>query len=128
MPLTIKINPGSGLPLYQQIVETIVQAIVSRKVVSGESLPSVRALAEELVINPNTVLRAYSDLSKAGFITGQPGRGYLVAEPRQIYSEAERLRRLDAALDEFLRHTALLGFSKKELLERLREKMKGNEG
>ena len=80
-------------------------------------------MAERLVVNPNTVARAYADLARDGRVVTQPGRALTVAPRRQILSEEERGRRLDVALDEFVREVVLLGFGREEIGHRLAGKL-----
>lgn len=87
----------------------------------GEQLPSVRTLAEQLTVNPNTVARAYAELTTEGVIESQQGRGFFVAKRRQTLSEEERLRRLDEAGRRFLDDTVFLDFPLPELLRRLED-------
>lgn len=98
MSLGFTISAASDVPIFRQLAQQIQGAVVAGKLVVGEQLPAVRVLAETLVINPNTVARAYQELTREGVLESQAGRGVFVAERRQIYSEAERERRL--------RHTA----------------------
>jgi len=116
MALTISITSGSPQPIYRQIEDCVRRAILSGKAQPGEPLPSVRALAEELVVNPNTVVRAYSELAAEGLVAAQPGRGYFLAERRQTLSLAERRRRLAEAAATFAREAGFLDFSTRELL------------
>ena len=88
---SLHITPGSSAPIYQQIVSQVRHAIVAGSVTPGDILPSVRALAEQLLINPNTVAKAYADLSKDGLIEALPGRGLAVA-PRRAGSEVRCCR------------------------------------
>jgi GntR family transcriptional regulator len=76
--LNIVINTGSATPIYKQITDQVRLAVATGKLAIGDQLPSVRALAEELVINPNTVARAYTDLAREGMIESRPGRGVFV--------------------------------------------------
>lgn len=115
MALEIRITPGSPTPLYRQIVDQVRRSVATGALQPGDALPSVRALAEQLVINPNTVARAYSDLTHDGVLHSHPGRGLFVAERRQIYSDEERQRRLSQAVEAFLHEVALLGFSHDEI-------------
>src|SRR5262249_59223973 len=80
-----------------------------------EAVPSVRQLAERLVINFNTVAKAYGELVRDGVLESLPAKGYFVAEKRQIYSKAERLRRLRQALDAFIREAVFLDFTDDEI-------------
>ena len=105
-------------------------AIAGGALQPGEQLPSVRALAELLVVNPNTVARAYNDLMSEGALESRPGKGVFVARRRQIFSKEERVRRLEAAVQTLVKEVALLGFSDEEILELLQaelRKLKGGE-
>ena len=130
MPLKISIVTGSPDPVYRQIVEQVRVAIAGGALQPGEQLPSVRALAELLVVNPNTVARAYNDLMSEGALESRPGKGVFVARRRQIFSKEERVRRLEAAVQTLVKEVALLGFSDEEILELLQaelRKLKGGE-
>src|SRR5437660_11385028 len=102
MPLTISITTGSTVPIYRQIADQICRSVATGRRVEGEQVPSVRALAEELVVNPNTVARTYADLIRDGVLEAQKGKGVFVARRRAVYTKAERLRRLDASLEAFV--------------------------
>ena len=94
-----RIVAGSGVPIYRQIADQIARGVVNGKLEIGQPLPSVRQLARDLVINPNTVAKAYADLVDAGILETQAGRGFYVAKRRQVYTKAERMRRLDEAIE-----------------------------
>src|SRR3954469_22432400 len=103
MALNLQISTGSTVPIYRQIVDQICQAIATRDLAAGEQLPSVRALAEQLVINPNTVARIYSQLIRDGVLEAQQGKGVFVATRRRaVYTKAERLRRIRDSLEAFV--------------------------
>ncbi|MBI3270155.1 MAG: GntR family transcriptional regulator [Planctomycetes bacterium] len=108
--LELRIVTGSNVPLYQQIVDQVRWGVASGAHPVGTPLPSVRALAEQLVINPNTVARAYADLVREGVVETRAGKGCFVAEPRKVYADEERERRLDAALESFLSEALSLGY------------------
>ena len=98
MALWIQISPGSNEPIYGQIVAQVSRAIAKGEVSTGDKLPAVRALAGELVINPNTVARAYSVLDQQGLVSAKTGSGTFVADPKlrdrdvaQINIVAERM-------------------------------------
>ena len=78
-------------------------------------MPSVRSLAERLVVNANTIVKAYAELVRDGVLESQQGMGFFVAEKRQIYSKAERLRRLRLAVDNFIHEAVFLDFSAEEI-------------
>ena len=123
MALELAIVTGSSLPIYRQLTDQVCKAIASGHLQPGDPLPSVRAVAEKLVINPNTVARAYADLTRDGRLVSQPGRGLSVAPRRQMLSSDERHRRLEAALEEFVRQVVFLDFNREAITQRLNEKL-----
>ncbi len=114
--LTIQITTGSDVPIFRQIVEQIRAAIAGGKLRTGDPLPSVRGLANELVINHNTVAKAYSQLTRDGVIESQQGRGYFVVQRREIFTKTERVRRVNALVAPLVSEAVLLGFSEPELV------------
>ena len=86
-------------------------------------MPSVRGLAEELLVNFNTVAKAYGELVRDGVLESLQGKGFFVAEKRQIYSKAERLRRLRLAADAFIHEAVVLDFSADEIRAAVDEKL-----
>ena len=91
----IDVATGSGTPIYRQIVDQVRLAVATGALAAGDAMPSVRSLAERLVINANTVAKAYAELVRDGVLESQQGLGFFVAnKKRQVYSRAERLRRL----------------------------------
>lgn len=123
MALELSIATGSSVPIYKQITDQVCMAIATGQLAPGDALPSVRAVAERLVVNPNTVARAYADLARDGRVVTQPGKGLTVAPRRQMLSEEERRRRLDLALDEFVREVVFLDFGRDEILRCLSGKL-----
>jgi GntR family transcriptional regulator len=120
----IDIVTGSAVPIYRQIVDQVRLAAATGALAAGEALPSVRSLAERLAINPNTVARAYADLARDGVLESQQGRGVFVAnKKRQVYSRAERLRRLQQALDAFVHEAVFLDFTADEIRKAVDEKL-----
>lgn len=101
------ISPASDVPIFRQIQQQVQRAVATGRLGVGEQVPSVRALAESLVVNPNTVARAYQELIRSGVLESRSGRGIFVAERRQVFSEAERNRRLQLAAEQ-LCHEAIL--------------------
>ncbi len=114
MPIRFNISPGSQSPIYRQVIDQARLAIATGKAAPGDPLPSVRALAEELVVNPNTIAKAYAQLSSEGLIESHPGKGVFVAQKRQVYTKAERARRIDNALEAFLQEALCLGLTPDE--------------
>jgi GntR family transcriptional regulator len=127
---SLHITPGSSAPIYQQIVSQVRHAIVAGSVTPGDILPSVRALAEQLLINPNTVAKAYGDLSKDGLIEPLPGRGLAVA-PRRAgmgLTRGERLRRIDSVVTQLMHDAIALELSPDDVHEVLERKWKALAG
>ena len=124
MPLEIAITTGSTVPIYRQIVDQVCRAVATGRLVEGEQVPSVRALAEQLVLNPNTVARSYADLIREGVLEAQKGKGVFVARRRTVYTKTERLRRLQASLDAYVNEGIYLGFTPQELGEALERKLR----
>jgi GntR family transcriptional regulator len=124
MTLDLNIQTGSHTPIYRQIIDQVRRAIAAGDLPTGEQLPSVRRLAEQLVINPNTVARAYGDLIRDGVLDGHGGKGVFVAEPRAaVFSDAERRRRLNVALDALVSEALALQIDDAELLAALKAKL-----
>lgn len=121
--LEFRVATGSNTPIYRQISEQVRKGVAAGALAAGEQLPSVRALAELLVINPNTVARAYADLMHEGVLESQPGKGLFVAKRLQKFSKEERLRRLNQALEVFLQEVLFLDFTHQEILNALQHKL-----
>jgi GntR family transcriptional regulator len=119
----IEIATGDPRPLFRQIVDGIRRKVVSGELPAGNRLPSVRALAMQLTINPNTVAKAYAELTAEGVIEAQKGVGLFVAARRQRLSDEERQRRLDEAIDQMVSAVLPLGYEPDEVAERLRREL-----
>ena len=104
-------DPTSRVPIYRQLMDQIRQAVARGRLRPGSRLPSVRVLSRELVVNPNTVARAYTELEREGVLNTRQGLGVFVAEPQADLSAAARRERLAEALDRFLTEAVHLGFS-----------------
>jgi GntR family transcriptional regulator len=113
--MQIKITLGGNRPIYRQIIDQVRQAVSSGELAVGASLPSVRQLAEELVVNHNTVAKAYAELVREGTLESQHGRGVFVAKRRSVFSAAERKRRFQSALDVFMADVSVLGYSAEQI-------------
>jgi GntR family transcriptional regulator len=92
--IEFSLDPRSGVPYYKQIILQTEMAIADGRLARGDQLPTVRSLAVELKINPNTVARAYSQLEIRGIVTTQQGTGTFVADKKIAVSEVERERML----------------------------------
>ena len=123
MPVTFNINTGSNTPIYRQITDQVRLAVTQGKLAVGDQLPSVRALAEDLVVNPNTVARAYGDLTREGLLESRAGRGVFITQKRRVYSRAEGRRRLEPMLSTLIGEAMILDFKPEELREAFEEQL-----
>ncbi len=125
--LTLHLDFHSGLPIYTQIVNQIQSQLVNKVLKPGDQLPTVRALAQELRVNFNTVARAYRILDEARIISTQQGRGTYISEiPPPEVSEKLRHESLSALTQRFIAEAFRLGFSEKEVSQMVRDSFKLN--
>ena len=122
-PFNINITTGSDTPIYRQITDQIRLGVATGKLRVSDPLPSVRALAEELVINPNTVARAYTDLAREGVIESRPGRGVTVIRKRRVFTRQEGWRRLEPMIESLIGEAMAMDFNKEELREAFEKKL-----
>ena len=118
-PLMIQVATGDPRPIGRQIVDAVRMKIATGELTHGNQLPSVRGLAQQLMINPNTVAKAYAELTTEGWLESRQGTGLFVAAPRQRLSDAERDRRLDDAIGRFVNDVIPLGFAADEVQARV---------
>jgi GntR family transcriptional regulator len=119
----VHVTTGAGTPIYRQIVDQVRLAVATGALAPGKEMASVRSLAERLVINPNTVAKAYGELVRDGVLESQQGKGFFVAEKRQVYSKAERLRRLRQAVERLVHDAVGLDFTADEVRKAVDEKL-----
>ena len=117
--LMIQIATGDPRPIGKQIVDAVRMKIATAELTPGGQLPSVRGLAQQLGINPNTVAKAYAELTTEGWLESRQGLGLFVAAPRQRLSDGERERRLDDAIARFLNDVVVLDYPPEEVQARL---------
>jgi len=123
MALWIQISPGSSEPVYIQIYQQICEAIAKRQLASGDKLPAVRKLAAELVINPNTVARAYSRLEQAGLVTTKTGSGTFIADPKLRKADAADMNVLVERMDTLITRGLNLGLQAKDLTKIFKDRI-----
>ena len=123
-----KPNPASGVPMYLQLMDQVKHAIETGALRPGEQLPGLRKAAEQLVMNPNTVAKAYRELEHDGVIELRQGTGAFVAE-RADRKREQRFHSAQPVLEAAVRRLAALGISEDEMrrlfeseMTRLREK------
>ena len=124
MALKFVISTGSTTPIYRQITVQVRLAVGTRKLGVDDQLPSVRALAEELVVNPNTVARAYADLAREGVIESRAGRGVFVIRKRKVFTREEAWRRLEPLIDTLIGEAMAMDFTAEELQDAVEKKLR----
>ncbi len=118
-PLMLQIATGDPRPINRQIVDGVRRQIAAGELPVGAALPSVRGLALQLNINPNTVAKAYTELTAEGWLDARAGLGLFVAAPRQRLSDEERTRRLDEAVQRFVGDVIALDLPAATVLDRV---------
>jgi GntR family transcriptional regulator len=123
--LILQIDFRSGLPIYTQIVNQVQAQVAGGIIKPGDQLPTVRALAEELRVNFNTVARAYRILDEARIISTQQGRGtYITEKPPPNVSEKLRRETLEALTQRYISEAMRLDFSKSEIRQMVSDQLK----
>jgi GntR family transcriptional regulator len=118
----IQIAPGDGVPIYVQIANQVKFLVASGRLAPGEELPPIRALAERLLINPNTVARAYRELELAGVVTKRRTAGTYVSESASAIGQAELIEIVTCRVDALLAEARQLGVGLDELLDLVRRR------
>src|ERR1043165_2660776 len=112
----------SGVPVYRQIIDQVLGAIAAGALSGGDQLPTVRQVAVDLSINPNTVVRAYRELEIRGALETQQGTGTFVSYQKVKRDDVERQRQLNQLVAEFVSRAGAAGFTVSDLLEQLRDR------
>ncbi len=120
--LLLTVNHSDGVPAYLQIVQQIKGLIATRRLRPDDELPPVRVLAQQLVVNPNTVVRAYRELETAGLVYKRRGAGTYVSGGATPYTDEECRRILSQRADALLVEARTLGFDERRVIELLRER------
>lgn len=118
-----RLDLRSGVPVYRQLIDQVRAGIASGSLTAGDQLPTVRQLAVDLAINPNTVLRAYRELELGELLETQQGTGTFITQKKPHRDDVERERQLSQLVGEFLARAGAAGFTIEELLQQLRELM-----
>jgi GntR family transcriptional regulator len=120
-PIRFRLDPHSGVPAYRQIIDQVQGGLASGALAAGDQLPTVRQLAVDLAINPNTVLRAYRELEIRGVLDTQQGTGTFISDRKIVQDEPERGRKLEQLVGEFVARAGAGGFTVQDLMSRLTE-------
>src|SRR6516225_734113 len=111
----------TGVPVYRQIIDQVRTGIASGSLSAGDQLPTVRQLAVDLAINPNTVMRAYRELELGGLLETHQGTGTFISDKKVEKKTVERERQLSQMAGEFAARAGAAGFTLEELMDRMRE-------
>lgn len=120
--MQIHISSDDGVPIYIQIVNQVKYLVASGRLTPGEEMPPIRVLAEQLVVNPNTVARAYLELERGGIVTKRHGSGTYVSEERSPLGSREKIRILTSRADALLTEARQLNVELAEVLKLLRDR------
>lgn len=115
--MEFQVSTSSRQPIYRQLARQVREGVARGKLRPGQKLPSVRTLSQQLVVNPNTIARAYTELEREGVLNTRQGLGVFVAEPNSNLTRAARRKQLTESLDRLLTEAVYLGFAKAEVLE-----------
>src|ERR1041384_4895739 len=120
-PKEFRLDLESGVPVYRQIIDQVLGGIAAGALAGGDQLPTVRQVAVDLAINPNTVVRAYRELEIRGVLETQQGPGTFISQQNVPRNEVERRRHLNQIVSEFVSRAGAAGFTIEDLLEQLHD-------
>src|SRR6478609_3742696 len=120
--MQLHISPNDGVPIYLQIVNQVKYLVASGRLEPGEELPPIRVLAEQLLINPNTVARAYRELELAGVVTKRRTAGTYVSDTTSPLARRERLKIVTERIDALLAEARQMNIDTDALIELLQER------
>lgn len=128
--MQLHVTPGDGAPIYRQIIDQVKHLVAAGRLRPGDEMPPIRGLAQQLLINPNTVARAYRELEAQGLLVSRQGSGTVVADGGSPLARGERLRLLTAQVDRLLTEADHLGFDLEtvvDLVKKRREQRGGGD-
>lgn len=121
--MEFEVSTSGREPIYRQVAEQVREAVARGRLAPGDRLPSVRELSKLLVVNPNTIARAYTDLERDGVLNTRPGLGVFVAAPGSDLTKPARKKRLIERIDSLLTEAVHLDFSRTETRELIEDRM-----
>ncbi len=119
--MQFRLDLQSGVPVYRQIIDQVYGARAAGKIGPGEQLPTVRQLAVDLSVNPNTILRAYRELELTGILTTHQGTGTFLSDAKVERNDALREQKLDQFVSDLVARAGRDGFTVKEVRSRLKD-------
>ena len=117
-----RLDEHSGVPVYRQLIDQVLAARAAGVLAGGDQLPTVRQVAVDLAINPNTVARAWREMEIRGIVETQQGTGTFITHQKVEGRELERRHQLDRLVDDFVARAGASGFSVEDLLEQLQDR------
>jgi|SRR5947209_744423 len=127
MKFGFQLDLRSGVPVYRQLIDQVMGGVAAGTLRGGDQLPTVRQVAVDLSINPNTVVRAYRELEIRGALETQQGTGTFVSHKKVKRDEVERQRQLNQIVSDFVGRAGAAGFTLEEVLEQLRDRQNGSD-
>ena len=120
-PFEFRLDLRSGVPVYRQLIDQVTGGMAAGILAGGVQLPTVRQVAVDLSINPNTVARAYRELEIRGVLETQQGTGTFISHQKVRHDDVERQRQLNQIVGEFVARAGAAGFTVENLLEQLHD-------
>lgn len=121
-PFAFHLDLRSGVPVYRQLIDQVMGGVAAGSLCGGDQLPTVRQVAVDLSINPNTVGRAYRELEIRGVLETQQGTGTFISHQKVKVNEVDRRRQLDRLVSDFVARAGAAGFTLEDLLEQLHDR------
>jgi DNA-binding transcriptional regulator YhcF (GntR family) len=122
LPVQLHISPHDGVPIYLQIVNQVKYLVASGRLEPGEELPAIRTLAEQLLVNPNTVARAYRELELAGVVVKRRTAGTYVSDSASPLARRQRLKIISERVDALLAEARQMNIDTDELIELIQDR------
>jgi DNA-binding transcriptional regulator YhcF (GntR family) len=126
-PFALRLDLESGVPVYRQIIDQVMGGVAAGTLAGGHQLPTVRQVAVDLSINPNTVMRAYREMEIRGLVETQQGTGTFISQKKVKRDDVERRRQLNQLVSEFVSRAGAAGYSIVDLIEQLRDRQSDSE-
>ena len=120
--MQLHVSTGDGVPIYLQIATQVKHLVASGRISAGEEIPPIRVLAQQLLVNPNTVARAYLELEREGVVIKRHGSGTYVSDAGSPLARKQRLRILSERMDALLAEARHLDVGTEELIKLLKER------